>query len=305
MWDRKHFLSIYDLSGKDVASLVENGLELKRKHRDGELDPLLAGKAMAMVFRKPSLRTRISFEMAMEGLGGHALYVSDEEIKLGRREAVSDVARVMSRYVDVIMIRTYDQSEVESLARFASVPVINALTDMYHPCQVMGDLMTVMEHKGKIGGLKVAFLGDGNNVANSWINAAARMDFHLVLGMARGYEPDPAILQRARAEGARVDVTYDAMEAAHSADVIYTDVWASMGQEAEVSKRRAEMGHLQVNDRLVAAGAPDVIVMHCLPAHRGDEITDSVMDGPRSVVYDEAENRMHIQRSIILELLEK
>jgi ornithine carbamoyltransferase len=305
MWDRRHFLSIYDLSSEDVAGVVKHGLELKQKHRRRELEPLLKGRAMAMVFRKPSLRTRVSFEMAMEGLGGHALYISDEEIKLGRREAVCDVARVMSRYVDFIMIRTYDQEEVEGLAKFASASVINALTDLYHPCQVMGDLMTVVEHKGEIEGLKVVFLGDGNNVANSWINAASKIDFHLVLGMAKGYEPDARVLERARRDGARVDIVYDAMAAAEGADVIYTDVWASMGQEGDAGKRRKEMGHLQVNDRLVGAAARDVIVMHCLPAHRGDEITDSVMDGSHSVVYDEAENRMHIQRAIILELLEE
>jgi ornithine carbamoyltransferase len=305
MWDRKHFLSIYDLSDKDVSQVIDRGLDVKARHHGGGLEPLLKGKAMAMVFRKSSLRTRVSFEMAMEGLGGHALYISDEEIKLGRREAICDVARVMSRYVDVIMIRTYDQAEAEGLAEYASVPVINALTDMYHPCQVMGDLLTVKEHKGKIAGLKVAFLGDGNNVANSWINAAAKIDFHLVLGMAKGYEPDSGILQRARKDGATIDLTYDAMEAVAGADVIYTDVWASMGQEEEAKKRRNDMLHLQVNDRLVEAAKDDVIVLHCLPAHRGDEITDSVMDGAHSAVYDEAENRMHIQRAIILELLGK
>ena len=305
MWDRKHFLSIYDLSTEDVNGVLAKGLDLKGKHHQGGLERLLEGKAMGMVFRKPSLRTRMSFEMAMEGLGGHALYISDEEIKLGRREAVCDVARVMSRYVDLIMIRTFDQAEIEELARYASVPVINALTDMYHPCQVMGDLMTVKEHKGKIEGLKVAFLGDGNNVANSWVNAAAKIDFHLVLGMAEGYEPDSGILERARKAGARIDLTYDVMEAVDGSDVIYTDVWASMGQEDEVKKRKADLGHLQVNDRVVEAAKKDVIVMHCLPAHRGDEITDSIMDGPHSVVYDEAENRMHIQRAVIVELMVK
>jgi ornithine carbamoyltransferase len=305
MWDRKHFLSIYHLSTEDIDRVVGKGLELKKKHHQGNLEPVLKGKAMAMVFRKSSLRTRVSFEMAMEGLGGHALYISDDEIKLGRRESVSDVAQVLSRYVSILMIRTYDQKEVVDLAKFADVPVINALTDMYHPCQVMGDLMTVKEHKGKLEGLRIAFLGDGNNVVNSWVNAAAKLDFHLVLGMAAGYEPDAEILARARKDGARVDMTYDAMEAVRGADVIYTDVWASMGQEAEVEKRRADMRHLQVNDELIAAAKEDVIVMHCLPAHRGDEITDSVMDGTHSVVYDEAENRMHIQRAIILELLMK
>lgn len=305
MWDRKHFLSIYDLSTEDVNGVIAKGLNLKSKHHGAGLEPLLAGKAMGMVFRKPSLRTRISFEMAMEGLGGHALYIADEEIQLGRREAVCDVARVLSRYLDVIMIRTFDQAEIEGLAEHASIPVINALTDLYHPCQVMGDVMTVVEHKGKIEGLKVAFLGDGNNVANSWINAAAKLGFHLVLGMAEGYEPDAGLLERARKDGAAIDITYDATEAVNGADVIYTDVWASMGQEEEAKKRNADLAHLQVNDSLVGAAKEDVIVMHCLPAHRGLEITDSVMDGPHSVVYDEAENRMHIQRAIILELLVK
>jgi ornithine carbamoyltransferase len=303
MWDKKHFLSIYDLSRDDVMKVVDRALELKDRHHGGELEPLLAGKSMAMVFRKPSLRTRMSFEMGIVGLGGHAFYIADQEIKLGQREAVCDVARVMSRYVDVIMIRTFDQAEVEGLAKYASVPVINALTDLYHPCQVLGDVMTVVEKKGRIDGLRVAFLGDGNNVANSWINAAAKLEFELVFGMAKGYEPDGDILARARGDGAKVEIVYDGFEAARAADVVYTDVWVSMGVDSEVQARKAAMKSLQVNDDLLKAANPDAIVMHCLPAHRGDEITDSVMDGDQSVVYDEAENRMHIQRAIILELL--
>jgi ornithine carbamoyltransferase len=305
MWDRKHFLSIYDLTADDAKKLVERGIALKEDHHAGRLQPLLEGKSMAMVFRKPSLRTRMSFEMGMIGLGGHALYVSDEEIKLGRREAVCDVSRVVSRYVDVIMIRTFAQTEVEDLAKYASVPVINALTDLYHPCQVMGDIMTVVEHKGRIDGLKVAFLGDGNNVVNSWINAATKFDFKFVLGTAKGYEPDPMVLERGKADGAKVEIVYDAHEAARDADVLYTDVWASMGAEAEAEERKATFKPFQVNDELLAAAKPDAIVLHCLPAHRGDEITDSVMDSDQSVVYDEAENRMHIQRAVTLELLGK
>jgi ornithine carbamoyltransferase len=305
MWDRKDFLSIYDLSAEDATRLIERGMELRRKHHEAALPPLLEGRALAMIFKKPSLRTRMSFEMAMVGLGGHALYIADQEISLGQREAVRDVARVMSRFVDIIMIRTFDQSQVEELARFASVPVINALTDMYHPCQVMGDLMTVVEEKGRLEGLKVSFRGDGNNVANSWANAAAKLDFQLVLGMAKGYEPDQSILERARRDGARIEVVYDPRQAVRGADVIYTDVWASMGQEAEMEERNAAMRHLQVNDQLLENAKPDAIVMHCLPAHRGMEITDSVMDGDRSVVYDQAENRMHIQRALMLELLGK
>jgi ornithine carbamoyltransferase len=305
MWDRKHFLSINQLDTDEVNRVVKRGLDLKAKHHGGSLEPMLAGKAMAMVFRKPSLRTRMSFEMAMVGLGGHAFYIADQEIKLGQREAVCDVARVMSRYVDVIMIRTFDQKEVEDLAQYASVPVINALTDMYHPCQVMGDLMTVMEHKSRVEGLKVAYFGDGNNVANSWLNAAARLDFNLVIATVKGYEPDETVLERAIKDGASIDIIYDAGEAASGADVIYTDVWTSMGQEGETETRKDEMRHLQVNDELLAGAKDDVIVLHCLPAHRGDEITDSVMDGKHSVVYDEAENRLHIQRAFILELLGK
>lgn len=305
MWDGRHFLSIYDLTTDDVTRLLKRGIDLKTKHHKGSLEPLLRGKSMAMIFRKPSLRTRVSFEVGMVGLGGHALYVSDEEIKLGRREAVSDVARVMSRYVDIIMIRTFAQTEVEDLARYASVPVINALTDLYHPCQVLGDLMTVAEHKGRIDGLKVAFLGDGNNVANSWVNAAAKLGFNLVLGMAKGYEPDATIIKRARGDGASIEIVYNAREAAQDADVVYTDVWVSMGMDTDLESRKAAMRSLQVNSEILKLARPDAIVMHCLPAHRGEEITDGVMDGDQSVVYDEAENRMHIQRAIITELLGK
>jgi ornithine carbamoyltransferase len=305
MWDRQDFLTIYDLTPADLSRVLDLGLDLKRKHHAGRLEPLVRGKSMGMVFRKPSLRTRISFEMAMVGLGGHAIYISDEEIKLGRREAVSDVARVLSRFVDIIMVRTFDHKEAEDLARWATVPVINGLTDAYHPCQVLGDVMTVMEKKGRIEGLRVAFFGDGNNVANSWINAAAKLKFNLALGMAKGYEPDRTILERARRDGADVQIVYEPLEAARDADVIYTDVWASMGEEAEADARKRAMQHLQVNDALLAAAKADAIVLHCLPAHRGQEITDSVMDGRQSAVFDEAENRMHIQRAIIVELLVK
>jgi ornithine carbamoyltransferase len=303
MWDRQDFLTIYDLSGDEVQGVIDLALDLKRKHHAGRLEPVLKGKSLAMIFRKPSLRTRMSFEMAIVGLGGHALYISDEEIKLGRREAVSDAARVVSRYVDMIMIRTFDHREAEDLAKWAPVPVINGLTDLHHPCQVLGDAMTVKEKKGRIEGLKISFFGDGNNVANSWINLAAKIKFHLVLALAKGYEPDAGILARARKDGAHIEVTYDPKYAARDADVIYTDVWASMGAEAEAAARKQAMQHLQVNDALVGLARKDAIVLHCLPAHRGDEITDSVMDGDQSAVFDEAENRMHIQRAIMVELL--
>jgi ornithine carbamoyltransferase len=305
MWDRKHFMSIHDLDSAEVKDLLDYAIETKKKAKAGQLPELLKGKSMAMIFRKPSLRTRMSFEMAMVGAGGYAFYVSDEEIKLGRREAVCDASKVVSRFVDIMMIRTFDHAEAEELAQYADVPVINGLTDLYHPCQVMGDVMTVIEHKGKIEGLKVAFLGDGNNVANSWLNAAARLDFEFVLGTVKGYEPDEKVLSRARDEGARIEIVYDAVEAVKDAAVVYTDVWTSMGQEGEARERREAMRGLQVNEKLLGSAASDAIVLHCLPAHRGEEITDEVMDGPQSVVFDEAENRMHIQRAIILKLLLK
>jgi ornithine carbamoyltransferase len=305
MWDRKHFLTISDLDADDVCRIIAEGINLKHRHHERTLEARLAGRSMAMVFLKPSLRTRMSFELAVTGMGGTALYISDEEIKLGRREAVGDVARVMSRYVDIIMIRTFEQGQVEELAAHASVPVINGLTDMYHPCQILGDAMTVVERKGELTGRRVAYLGDGNNVANSWVNLASKLDFHLVLAVVEGYEPDRGFLDGARKNGARVDVVYDPEEAVKEADVVYTDVWASMGQEEQKEKRQKAMSNLQVNDRLLSHARPDAMVLHCLPAHRGEEITDSVMDGDHSAVFDQAENRLHIQRSIILELLER
>jgi ornithine carbamoyltransferase len=305
MWERKDFLAIHELTRAQTAALIGRGIKLRQAHHQGRLEPLLKGKALAMVFRKPSLRTRISFEMGIVGLGGHAMYISDEEIKLGRREAVSDVARVLSRFVDAIMIRTFAHKEAEDLATWATVPVINGLTDLFHPCQVLGDVMTVVQRKGRIDGLAVAYFGDGNNVANAWIEAAARLDFQLVLALAKGYEPDSALLEKAREDGARIKMTYDPVEAATGADVIYTDVWASMGAEAESAARKKAMQHLQVNEDLLGHAKSDAIVLHCLPAHRGEEITDAVMDGAHSAVFDEAENRMHIQRAIMLELLRK
>lgn len=305
MWDRKHFLTIEQLDRQDIEGLISRALDLKQLHHGGKLQKPLSGKSMAMIFRKPSLRTRMSFEMAMVGLGGYAFYVSDEEIKLGQREAICDVARVVSRYVDIVMIRTFAHQEVEEFARFANVPVINGLTDLYHPCQVLGDIMTVIERKGRIEGLKIVFIGDANNVANSWINASARLRFDFVMALAREYQPDPQILSRARNQGASIKIFFDPMEAARDADVLYTDVWVSMGVTTEIEKRKQTMKHLQINRKVLEVAKPDVIVMHCLPAHRGEEITDDVIDGEQSVVYDEAENRMHIQRAIILELLGK
>ncbi|MDZ7413396.1 MAG: ornithine carbamoyltransferase [candidate division KSB1 bacterium] len=301
---KRDFLAITDFSSREVEATLELAKKLKRDAKRGKCEPLLRGKTLAMVFEKPSARTRVSFEVGMFQLGGHALYLGPNEIGLGKRESVADVARVLSRYCDGIMARLFGHEVIEELARFASVPVINGLTDLLHPCQVMGDVLTIMEHKGRIEGLKVAWVGDGNNVANSWLNMASRLPFTLHLACPEGYDPNEAILARAKGAGvSEVKLFRDPKEAVRGADVIYTDVWASMGQEAEAEVRKKVFRPYQVNEELVAMAAPDCIVMHCLPAHRGDEITDAVIDGPHSVVFDEAENRLHVQKAIMVTLM--
>ncbi|MDZ7339172.1 MAG: ornithine carbamoyltransferase [candidate division KSB1 bacterium] len=301
---KRDFLAITDFSSREVEATLELAKKLKRDAKRGKCEPLLRGKTLAMVFEKPSARTRVSFEVGMFQLGGHALYLGPNEIGLGKRESVADVARVLSRYCDGIMARLFGHEVIEELARFASVPVINGLTDLLHPCQVMGDVLTIIEHKGRIEGLKVAWVGDGNNVANSWLNMASRLPFTLHLACPEGYDPNEAILARAKGAGvSEVKLFRDPKEAVRGADVIYTDVWASMGQEAEAEVRKKVFRPYQVNEELVAMAAPDCIVMHCLPAHRGDEITDAVIDGPHSVVFDEAENRLHVQKAIMVTLM--
>jgi ornithine carbamoyltransferase len=259
---------------------------------------------LACIFHKPSLRTRISFEIAIRQLGGSSLFITDAEIKIGSRETPRDVAQVLSRYVDGIMIRTFEQRLVEELARNADVPVINGLTDLLHPCQVLGDIFTAIERFGTIDGKKVVFVGDGNNVARSWLNAATRFKFKFVLAAPEGYQIEDSFIAGARKAGP-VDYEWirDPRSAVRGADVVYTDVWTSMGQESEKEKRLKAFAGYQVNDALMKLAHPSAIFMHCLPAHRGDEVTDSVMDGPHSVVYDEAENRLHIQRAIIALLI--
>ncbi|MGQ9560004.1 MAG: ornithine carbamoyltransferase [Candidatus Oleimicrobiaceae bacterium] len=301
---KRDFLSIVDFTTDEIQATLQLAKKLKQEAKKGKLQPLLKGKTLAMIFEKPSARTRVSFEVGMFQLGGHALYLGPHEVGIGKRESAADVARVLSRYCDAIMARLFGHEMIEELARYASVPVINGLTDLLHPCQVMGDVLTIMEHKGRMQGIKVAWIGDGNNVANSWLNMAARLSFTLHLACPEGYDPNPAVFQRACAAGlSDIKLFRDPKEAVHGAQVIYTDVWASMGQEAEAEARKKVFRPYQVNEALVKLAAPDCVVMHCLPAHRGDEITDEVIDGPHSVVFDEAENRLHVQKAIMVTLM--
>jgi len=300
---KKDFLAIADHTPEDLRRILELAKEQKPLARRHELPHTLPNRTLACVFAKPSLRTRISFETAMMQLGGQSLFITDKEIGMGARESVYDVAKVMSRFVDGIMIRWFSNDEVVELAKHADVPVINGLTDLLHPCQVMGDILTVEEHLGTIENKTVVMVGDGNNLANSWINASRRFGFNFVLACPEGYEPDEAIMDAAEKDGASFCVMNDPQAAVEGAHVIYSDAFYSMGQEEEAVRRRQDFAPYQITTELLAAADPKHIVMHCLPAHRGEEITDEVMDGPHSVVFDEAENRQHAQRAIIALLL--
>jgi ornithine carbamoyltransferase len=259
-----------------------------------------------MIFAKPSARTRISFETGIYQLGGYALYLSPNDIGIGKREAVKDIAQVISRYNDIIMARLFAHQHMEELAKYATVPVINGLTDYNHPCQIMADIFTVKEHRKSLDNLKITYVGDGNNIANSWINLAAKLPMHLVICSPSGYEPDAATIEYAKKKGiSTIEVLTDPIAAVKDADVVYTDVWASMGQESEAAERRKIFLPYQINSKLMTHARKDALVMHCLPAHRGDEITDEVVDSPQSIVFDEAENRMHVQKAIIVKLLGK
>ena len=299
----KDFLCLTDWCRADLDSIFALTGDLKARQQRGEPHRLLAGKTLAMIFEKSSTRTRVSFEAGMVQLGGHALFLAPGNTQMGRGEPIKDTARCLSRYVDGVMIRTFSQQVVEEFATYSDVPVINGLTDSYHPCQVMADLFTVSEHKGGYQGLRYCWIGDGNNMANSWINAAAVFDFELVIATPRGYEPDAGVRERAARLGARVLYTNDVMTAARGADVLNTDVWASMGQEAEQKEREQAFLGFQINQAVVQAAAPDCIVMHCLPAHRDEEITDEVMESRHSVIYDQAENRLHVQKAILVTLM--
>jgi ornithine carbamoyltransferase len=301
---KKDLLSEYDLDREDFECIFEKAHRLKRLHREGRGHATLKGKTLGMIFDKSSTRTRISFEVGMYQLGGIALFLSNRDTQLGRGEIIADSARIMSRYLDGIMIRTFSQAAVEEFARYATIPVINGLTDLLHPCQLLSDLFTIIEKRGRYEGLKIAYVGDGNNMANSWINAAAKLAFHLDLACPEGYDPDAAILKRGMDEApAGVTLHRDPIAAVRDADIVYTDVWVSMGQETERDARMKLFQGYQVNQPLLDRAKKDVLVMHCLPAHRGEEITAEVIDGPHSVVIDEAENRLHVQKAVMEILL--
>jgi ornithine carbamoyltransferase len=303
----RHFVSVEDLSTKDVWDLLELAVGLKDEWSGGGNEPLLSGKHLGMVFQKPSLRTRVSFEVGMSHLGGAALYLSPQEIQLGQRESVADVAHVLSRYVDGIMARVFEHADVEGLATHASVPVINGLSDFVHPCQALSDLLTIHEKKGALQGLVLAYVGDGNNVAHSLLFAGSKVGMEVRVSTPTGYEPSDQVVSAAKGfaqdSGGRVVLDADPQSAVSGADVIYTDTWASMGQEEEREERLPLFRPYQVNEELVALAKREAVVMHCLPAHRGEEITDGVMDGPQSVVLDQAENRMHLQKAILATLM--
>ncbi|HIC90181.1 MAG TPA: ornithine carbamoyltransferase, partial [Anaerolineae bacterium] len=298
-----------DLSSEEFMDLLHLAESLKGEwQQEGRNRPLLVGRTLGMLFQKPSLRTRVSFEMGMIHLGGHALYLSPNEVGLGGRESVADVARVLSRYVDGIMARVFDHAHIQELAAYSRVPVINGLSDYNHPCQALSDLFTIYEKRGRLRGLRLAFVGDGNNVAVSLAFACAKVGMDFVQASPPGYELPVDVVQRAQAiaeqQGSKIDITHDVRAAVAGVDVIYTDVWTSMGQEAEREERLRVFPPYQVNRELVAAsGRDDVMVMHCLPAHRGEEITDEVADGPHSVLFEQAENRMHAQKAILVRLL--
>jgi ornithine carbamoyltransferase len=300
----RHFLALSHFSKAELDALFSLTAELKQKQKKGVEHHLLKGKTLAMIFEKSSTRTRVSFEVGMFQLGGHPLFISTKDSQIGRGEPIKDTARVMSRYCDGVMIRTYGQEIVEEFARYSSVPVINGLTDLFHPCQIMADLFTVIEHKGGYQGLKFAWIGDGNNMANTWIEAAAIFGFDLTLACPEGYDPNPEVLALAKQHGgSRIVVTRDPKEAARDADVLNTDVWASMGQEQEQKIREQAFAGFQLDEGLLDLARGNAMVLHCLPAHRGEEITDQVIEGPHSAVWDEAENRLHVQKAIMASLM--
>jgi len=304
---KKDLLSLADLSSDELWHLLNVAQELKEEWQAGGNQPILTGKTLGMIFQKPSLRTRVSFEMAMRHLGGQAMYLSPDEIQLGKRESVPDVARVLSRYVDSIMARVFAHKDLQTLAAYARVPVINGLSEYSHPCQGLADLLTILEKKGVLRGLKLAWVGDGNNVLTSLLFGASKVGMDVSVATPRGYEPRAEVAEAAfhiaRESGNEIEIGYDPRAAVQGADVIYTDTWTSMGQEAESAQRRKVFPPYQVNAALLAQADEEAIVMHCLPAHRGEEITDEVADGPHSAIFDQAENRMHAQKAVLAVLL--
>ena len=304
---KKDFLAVSDYSASELQEMLDLAMELKKEHFAGGNKPLFKGKTLAMIFQKPSLRTRVSFDMAMRHMEGDALYLSPSEIGLGKREAISDIARVISGYVDAIMARVFDHAHVLELAKWASVPVVNGLSDYNHPCQAMADALTIIEKFGSLKGLNVTYLGDGNNVAVSLLHICAKLGANFTLASPEGYDMLPEAIELgkkfAAESGSKTTFIRDPHEAVKNAHIIYTDTWTSMGQEAETEKRKAVFPPYQVNQKLVEEADKDVIVMHCLPAHRGQELTDEVADGPHSVIFPQAHNRLHAQKAVLYKLL--
>jgi ornithine carbamoyltransferase len=296
----RHFLSLMDISPDEFRQLIRRAVELKSMKRAGDVYQPLKGRVLGMVFEKSSTRTRVSFEAAMVQFGGHAMFLSPRDTQLGRGELVEDSARVLSRMLDIIMVRTYEHEKLELFAEYSTVPVINALTDMYHPCQLLADMQTYLEHRGDIQDKTVAWIGDGNNMCHSYINAARQLDFQLQVGCPEGYEPVASLVEAA---GNRVRIMRDPHQAAQGADLVVTDVWASMGQEEEQIERLQAFQGYMVTPAMMAAANPNALFMHCLPAHRGEEVAAEVIDGPQSVVWDEAENRLHAQKALLEFLL--
>ncbi len=301
---KKDLLSLLDFEPEDFEYLFVRAMELKKRHKEGIMDSPLAGKSVGLLFNKKSTRTRISFETAAVQLGGHPIYMSASDTQLSRNEPAKDTARVLSRYLDCLVIRTYDQATMEEFAQYASIPVINALTDSFHPCQILSDLMTVIETKGGYKDVNIAWVGDGNNMANSWVNAAARLGFQLTLACPRGFEVSADILEQAGVkEMPNIRFTTDPVEAVTNADVVNTDVWASMGEEDQLAKRIAAFQGFEVNAKLLAHAKPDVTVLHCLPAHRGEEISEEILEHPQSAVWDQAENKRHMHKALLETLI--
>lgn len=301
---KRDLLSVADLTPQEVEQLISSALSLKKQKRS---QPLLKGKVLALVFEKPSLRTRVSFDVAMYQLGGHALYLSPAEVGLGKRDPIPDVARVLSRYVDAIAARTFSHKDAALLGRYSRVPVINALSDLEHPCQALADLLTIYEKRGRLQGLTLAYVGDGNNVAHSLLLAASMTGMHFICASPKEYKPQPAIVTKAKGlaaqSGATIQILEDPRRAVAGADVVYTDVWTSMGQEAEAEKRRLAFQGYQVNADLLARAKPGAIFLHPLPAHHGEEIAKGVLELPQSAVFDQAENRMHLQKALLVKLI--
>lgn len=299
----KHLLSLHDLTTGEVHEILKLAEKLKREVKEGVPHPLLKGKTLGMIFSKSSTRTRVSFEVGMVQLGGYPLFLSSNDIQLGRGESIYDTAQVLSRYIDGIMIRTFKQSDVEDLAKYGTIPIINGLTDLEHPCQILADLLTVYEHKGTLQGLKLAYVGDGNNIAHSLLHGCAKVGMDVAIAAPEAYSCDAAkvaeAMEDARETGAKILMTQDPVEAVKNADVVYTDTWVSMGQESEKAERLKVFLPYQVNSQLMSHAKSDAIFLHCLPAYRGYEVTEEIIDGPQSAVFDEAENRLHAQKAVM------